>query len=309
MADNRDRSDWNEDPRNALAQARKELESLRRWTHFLQAILDGLPNPIFAKNEELRFCLVNKAFESFFGVRREDILGKTVMDVKALPPGERERYATEDAALICTGDTAHYETEFETGEGRRYVLYWSKGVLSENFGDRGLVGAIVDISYQQHISMTDLLTNLPNRRCFEERLEEIHALSERHGDVFCLIMADLDHFKTVNDTYGHGEGDVTLRKAAEVLASHCRHADIAARFGGEEFMLLLPKTDMREACLVAERICAAFREHIRLPDGSPVTVSLGVAEYRRGESAQDMVRRTDAALYRAKGGGRDRFAC
>ncbi len=156
----------------------------------------------------------------------------------------------------------------------------------------------------------DELTGISNRKAFDESLARQISLSRRRNRVFSLIMVDIDHFKKVNDTYGHLIGDEILRYVAQRIDARVRHEDVAARFGGEEFIVLLPETIGDAAYQVAEGIRAAFEctclNH-ESGDKMPgtVTVSAGVAEYRYGESAHDLVERVDSALYRAKNAGRN----
>lgn len=158
----------------------------------------------------------------------------------------------------------------------------------------------------------DGLTGLFNRRYFERRLSEESAHARRHKRPFSIIMIDLDHFKLVNDTYGHEDGDCVLRHVAEVILSQLREEDIACRFGGEEFVLLLRGTPGMAARIVANRLRAALatRPLPLGPNDEPrhVTFSAGVAaaDERNEFSTEDLVGRADAALYRAKRAGRNR---
>ncbi|MBE0599214.1 MAG: diguanylate cyclase [Desulfuromonadales bacterium] len=162
------------------------------------------------------------------------------------------------------------------------------------------------------LSNTDPLTGLSNRRCLMETLEREIQRSRRGGSTMSMIMADIDFFKKINDTYGHQVGDEVIKTVADLLRSHLRSYDLAARFGGEEFVLVLPGSSLVQAVQAAERIRTAASllsfpppaERLRL------TISLGVATYPRGriESVDDLVREADSALYKAKGEGRNRVA-
>lgn len=154
----------------------------------------------------------------------------------------------------------------------------------------------------------DALTGLANRRQADARLSSEYARCARHGEPMSVLMADLDHFKCVNDRYGHAAGDVVLAAASDVIAAELRASDIGARYGGEEFLVLLPEAGWEAALHVAERIREGIAAlHIPVRDSViRVTVSIGVAELRPGEDIDSLVRRADAALYRAKASGRDR---
>jgi diguanylate cyclase (GGDEF)-like protein len=161
----------------------------------------------------------------------------------------------------------------------------------------------------ESLSSTDQLTGLYNRRIVMERLEEEHARFQRSGQTYAVIMMDLDHFKKVNDTYGHSAGDDVLREVAQRLRQSVRSTDTLARMGGEEFLLLLPMNDIDGALVHAGRIRKRIAASpIATGSGSiAVTLSLGVAEvFTKDNAAEVVVMRADAALYRAKAAGRNR---
>ena len=158
-----------------------------------------------------------------------------------------------------------------------------------------------------HQALTDALTNLANRRHGFAELDRLVAAAERHDRTLCVLMADLDHFKTLNDTYGHDAGDSCLREAARRLADSVRRDDLPVRWGGEEFVVLMPDAAPENAAEVAERIRSAvadppFRAGLDLIH---VTMSVGWAMRHAGESGADLVARADAALYEAKRRGRN----
>ena len=138
--------------------------------------------------------------------------------------------------------------------------------------------------------------------------------SEHSGEPCALIMADIDHFKRFNDTYGHQTGDQVLRLVAIGLKQNVKGQDIACRYGGEEFGVILPKTSLKQAAVVAEHIRQAVmaKELVKRSTGENlgrVTISLGVAAWSRGDQPADILARADAALYAAKRGGRNLVRC
>jgi diguanylate cyclase (GGDEF)-like protein len=155
----------------------------------------------------------------------------------------------------------------------------------------------------ERLATTDSLTGLANRRVLEETLLRETGRAERSGAPLSVLVVDADHFKAVNDTYGHQTGDDVLRHVAAVLRRESRAGDLAARYGGEEFVVVLPECSLEEALAAAERLRRA------MPEGAPVafTVSIGVATApQHAADAEGLVARADAALYRAKRGGRNR---
>ncbi len=157
---------------------------------------------------------------------------------------------------------------------------------------------------------TDALTGLFNRRWWDEKIERLVSRVHKGRGQLGLLVVDVDHFKRYNDNYGHISGDVVLRTVGKILLGYLRPTDLAARFGGEEFVVALPSTDVVGAIAAGERVRNAFREtRIETPDGvalPKVTVSVGVTVFESGDSVATFFARADAALYRAKSEGRDR---
>ncbi len=155
------------------------------------------------------------------------------------------------------------------------------------------------------ISVTDRLTGLNNRLGLEEAFTREIARAERYGQPLAVILADIDMFKSVNDTWGHLVGDTALQEFAAILTREARSTDVIGRWGGEEFLILCPQTNLQEAYLLAERMRASVAAHA-FPVVGGKTSSFGVAAFYRGNSENDLVRRADEALYRAKANGRNR---
>ena len=161
-------------------------------------------------------------------------------------------------------------------------------------------------------AITDGLTGLYIKRHFLVTLEQMRAEAAMTGTPFCLIMCDLDHFKRVNDTHGHLTGDLVLKGVAAMLRKGLRAGDMAFRYGGEELALLLPNSALQTAARTAERCSAAVQAApFRGDKGQPVpvTLSLGIAEYEQGLTAEAFIARADKALYACKEGGRNRVMC
>ena len=163
-------------------------------------------------------------------------------------------------------------------------------------------------------SLTDPLTGLANRKHFDTQLA--HAMSEaiERSEALSLVMTDIDHFKTFNDTWGHLTGDQVLRLVAMSLKQNVKGQDLATRYGGEEFAVILPNTVLRSALTVADHIRRAVmsKELLKRSTGQNlgrVTISLGVATAHKGDTAQSLIARADACLYAAKRNGRNRVIC
>ena len=157
-------------------------------------------------------------------------------------------------------------------------------------------------------ALTDPLTRLANRGVGIVTLRQEIARSNRCGDPLTVLMMDLDKFKSLNDSFGHLVGDQALRTAAEMLRKNTRKMDTVSRYGGEEFMVILPNTHIEDASVTAMRIHAAVEEG-GTELGLPMTVSIGIAGFKRGEdNVESLLSRADRALYASKERGRNRFS-
>jgi two-component system cell cycle response regulator len=156
----------------------------------------------------------------------------------------------------------------------------------------------------------DPLTGLPNRRALMERLQQEWARMERHGQPFTFIMADIDHFKKVNDTYGHLVGDQLLKEVAKVFAKQCRNIDMPARYGGEEFAIVVPQESAATAQCLAERCRRNIEEINIMVNGDAVhtTVSFGIADATGLTVSETLIEHADEALYAAKVAGRNKIS-
>jgi len=170
---------------------------------------------------------------------------------------------------------------------------------------------IKSILAQAHeIANTDVLTFLPNRRKIIVDLQEEVIRSNRYNTPLSISLLDLDHFKDINDTYGHTTGDEALRSVAARLREQIRHPDTIGRYGGEEFLIVLPSSRIQAASEQADRLCQTIRTLQVDSNGHSfsVTISLGVAQYKIGdENWEQFLHRADEALYRAKDKGRDQW--
>ncbi|WKE64908.1 GGDEF domain-containing protein [Gallaecimonas kandeliae] len=168
--------------------------------------------------------------------------------------------------------------------------------------------------YQRQLELLatkDALTLTYNRYALERRADQELARFHRHGPPLSALLVDIDHFKVINDTYGHGVGDLVLQRLAALMRSHCRCQDMVARWGGEEFVLLLPDTALEAAAQAAEKLrrLIAETDFSEQGVGLPVHISIGCAQLMANESFSDQLRRADAALYSAKRQGRNQVVC
>lgn len=317
-----------EEFRHEILELRKELAREHAQKQFLLGAIEALPNPIFIKDKYGKFIFFNKKYEEFFGMSREEFIGKTVLELPYLPVEDRENYQKEDTNLIQTSATSHYDVDFISADGDVHPsFYWSRGFVTPQTGEKGLVGEIVDISKERDLetklkiniqqlekanatiadaSKTDAITGIYNRRVLEEQTKNLTSGNAQVNIPVCFLMADLDHFKRVNDSFGHLAGDNVLINFAKILKESCRESNLPIRYGGEEFLIFLYNIELSGAKKIAERIREKTARELLLPNGETITVSLGVSQYRCGEDLKDCIARADAALYQAKGTGRNK---
>jgi diguanylate cyclase (GGDEF)-like protein len=158
----------------------------------------------------------------------------------------------------------------------------------------------------ERLAVTDRLTGLANRRGAEQLIRRELLRSKRYAVPLSFALFDIDHFKRINDTHGHGTGDQVLRQVARTIAAGLRESDLAARWGGEEFLVVLPNTGLENAYLCAERIRRSVAK-MSVQMGETVTISGGVVQYTPSEKLNDILVRADGLLYMAKNEGRNRL--
>ena len=202
-----------------------------------------------------------------------------------------------------------------------FVAHLVQSTKSAVDANRKLEGQLVESKMQienlqsnleaiRYESLTDELTTLNNRKHFESSIERAVRHSDEQGHPFALLMTDIDHFKKFNDSFGHQTGDQVLRLVALAVKQNIRRSDIACRYGGEEFAIILPKSDLDHAIAVGEKIRKAVmsKELVKRSTGENlgrITISAGISVFHPGDSAHAMVSRADQCLYLAKNAGRN----
>ena len=231
----------------------------------------------------------------------------TIQSPKPHAYGERE---TAIFRTLCAygGIALANGTAFEAAEQARQLAEQAQAQASQLLAELQQAQTQLMEKNQEleRLSATDRLTGLANRLRLDKALEHDLALSARKGIALSIIMLDVDHFKSINDTYGHQAGDRVLVAVAEVLARSIRKADLLGRWGGEEFLLICNDTK-EEAIRLAEKLRVALQSHAVLPVGT-ITASFGVSTYRSADTSQTLIARADAALYRAKATGRNQVS-
>ncbi|HXF52356.1 MAG TPA: sensor domain-containing diguanylate cyclase [Dehalococcoidia bacterium] len=239
---------------------------------------------VFAKRNLLRSAAV---VPLVFGGERLGVLSLTGFETREFDPALRQLIGTLAGQISTAIKALTLFSQLKESEQRLREL---NERLQEN------------MEVQHRLARTDALTGLPNRRYLEEALGAEVARAHRHGGPLAVAIFDVDHFKTVNDVNGHAAGDETLRVIASMAREVARSSDLVGRFGGDEFVFLLPQTDADGASELVWRLVREVRAKWTSPR---VTLSAGIAALLPGESADSLLARADAALYEAKNAGRD----
>jgi diguanylate cyclase (GGDEF)-like protein len=212
-------------------------------------------------------------------------------------------YPVPDGRVLFVAEPTHAITDLETVSKELHV---TKQKL-----ERKETELLAVLAQAHEVSHTDALTFLPNRRQIMVDLQNAVTFSDRYGTPLTISMLDIDNFKRVNDVYGHTAGDEVLRSLAGKLRQQIRHPDTIGRYGGEEFLIVLPHSTVKAAIEQAQRLCEQVRA-LSIMVGEQalsITISLGIAQYKiRREDWQGFLNRADRALYQAKDNGRDQWA-
>ncbi|WP_192036745.1 sensor domain-containing diguanylate cyclase [Halomonas sp. YLGW01] len=293
------------------------LDETRHDLERLKAMTERLPGLVFqfyrSHRGQIRFPYLAGASRLFGDAeQRQRLFEDASHAFDHVHPDDFPRVmaAVERSAKSLTPLTTQFRQHYPDGEECWIAVRATPERLHTGILWHGLMVNITEqVEYQAHLrelSDTDSLTGLPNRRKLMSSLEREISLSNRHGTPLSLMIIDIDHFKQVNDTWGHLQGDKVLRRLAGLCDTLLREEDCLARLGGEEFAVLLPLTPLSHCEALAERLRHEIASHdFGLPQGG-VTISTGIAEHRIGELRDQFLERTDRRLYEAKQQGRNR---
>lgn len=286
-----------------------------------QTTFDAISDAVLVVNPKGKVVYLNKAAETLTGWSSDEALGRSGEDVffildsathrRVISPASRAMREGQSVALALGSVLIR-------SDGSRLAIEESATPIFNRLGQ--MTGAAIvfhdarrsEIVTQRmtHHAQHDFLTGLPNRLLLKERLSQALGMASRHGKKTALLFLDLDHFKEINDSYGHGVGDQLLRAVAADVASCVRATDTVSRHGGDEFVILLTEIEeLQDAAHIAEKLLAKFAEP-RFVDGQElnVTLSIGISVYpENGVDSETLIRSADAAMYAAKKSGRNNY--
>lgn len=309
----------------------------------VRAALDALAEGLVLMDEKEQIVLANISFSKKAGLSPEQLLGKKVSELNWAVSRKEDNdiefpwHVTLRTAEINTGQSL----KFNTADGVRTFSINSTPILDAKGKQKGALATFDDITVLEEknklleqaknnleksqseiekknkelviLATTDPMTGCLNRRAFFDAFNSAFTNANENGEELCCIMADIDHFKSVNDTFGHGAGDVVIQKMAQALEESVREEDIVSRFGGEEFCIILPGISLTDAVSIAERVritvTKKIKEEVDVIPGRIVTTSLGVtSSYLGAEDESTLVEQADSALYISKETGRNKVS-
>jgi diguanylate cyclase (GGDEF)-like protein/PAS domain S-box-containing protein len=304
-----------------------QAEETRAFAEHFKSVVENIGEVIFRIDGQARWAYLNPAWEGLTGRPIAATLGRSWLEL--VDPEARAELAERTEAVLRGEDRSTRRTvRLETPDGLRWVELFIQGLRGEDGRIAGATGTLRDIDdrkrLEEHVitakrraeqrareatllASTDELTGIANRRAFMGQLDREIAGAAEFGWPLAVAMFDVDHFKSVNDRYGHAVGDRVLQLIAARAAGVVRGGDLVGRLGGEEFGILMPGATLDEAAFVAERLREAMETVAEIDESLPgVTISIGIAAREGQRSAAQLLAAADLALYAAKGEGRNR---
>lgn len=276
--------------------------------NFANTLINSLPGIFYLINEIGRLMRWNRNFEQALGYTRKQLSN---MKLQQLVTDEDQPLIEKFLDDTRASGTSSVEVYLLNSDDSRIPFFINGVRIANSETGESMVGTGIDISYRHQLenelralATTDALTGAFNRRKMEQEIEHEIQKSLRNSTPLSIAMFDIDHFKRVNDTFGHDAGDIVLKKVVELVRKQLRDTDIIARWGGEEFIILSSTTPLRGMQVLAERVRTTIADH-NINRVGHITISLGIAEYQSNEGQESLLKRADDALYLAKKSGRN----
>ncbi len=287
-----------------------QLYEVNSLANMHQKINENSPTEIYIFYlETLKFLAVNRGARENLGYTMDELSNMTPLDLEY--ELDLQSLKARFEPLVCGSNVQRlFYSLHRRKDGSQYPVE-IRLQLHCFQGKKVCVAFVIDrtdsLALEEELwllAVTDTLTNVYNRRYFTQKMEEEIERVRRSGSSFSLIMLDIDHFKNVNDMFGHNAGDLVLKNMSAMILNRIRKIDTMARWGGEEFVLLLPETDVNEAVILAEALRRQLSE-MEIPGVCKITASFGVVSYSSGDTVDTLVNRADKRMYEAKSAGRN----
>ena len=288
----------------------------------IKGFLTVNPDMLCVVDTDGKFLKINQKFEHILGYTSEDLEGEKIVSlahpddlpstVNVIKDWQNQQSIINFINRVRCKDGSYRYLEWRFQPNGKFIYASARDITEKRLKEMNLIQLAEELLEKNEslktLAITDELTGLYNRHFIDIRIKEEMENSDRHNKPLSLIILDLDHFKLVNDKWGHPIGDEVLKHSAKLTKKALRKSDILARFGGEEFVVLMPNTGIHDALVVAENIRQQM-ENCPFSIAGRVTASFGVAERRKNESFYNWYKRADEALYCAKKGGRNLVIC
>lgn len=286
------------------------IKKVNLQERYIKTILDSQKN-IVVVTDGKALIFANQAFYDYFGYSSLETFRhdhSCICDF--FESGESDEYLQPRIdGLLWTDYLIQYnmkEQKVKMTVGENTSIFTVHAKRMEYAGEIRHVVVFTDITKLNQLATQDVLTQVANRFQFDKVLEHSISLSQRYGRTLSMLLIDIDFFKEINDTYGHLVGDDVLKKLAQTLSEGIRKSDVIARWGGEEFVILLPDSELSSALKLAETLRVKVAETNFDPVTKPITCSIGVVRWNEGEDADQLLKRVDEKLYSAKESGRNK---
>lgn len=299
-----------------LTESRKAEEERKKREENIKLMLEAIPSTAWLISREKKILLQNNAAKEIFRTKEGHYCWESIHKIEFLEDKYRKAYEKTGIPLqgtkcyFCRADEALEKGETINRELKLKDKTWDTWWVP--LGDDRYLHYATDVTKYKEmevkleiLSLTDPLTKAYNRRYMTEKLEEEIERAKRNNSTFSIIMVDIDHFKRINDNFGHNMGDLVLQKVTEMIKNRIRKIDVLARWGGEEFLILLLDTPVDKAVVLAEELRQKL-SLMEIPKVQAVTASFGVAGYCLGDNIDTLVKRADDMMYKAKREGRNK---
>ena len=296
-----------------ITERKQAEEVLRESEEKFRTVAQTAADSIILADSNGKIIFWNKSAQNIFGYAEEEILGKPLTIL--MPEQYRNAHQKGIERINSTGESKYLgkitEMHGLRKDGNDFPIELS--VAMWRVGEKVFYSGIVrDITERkqlenkfERLATIDELTQVFNRTKFQEVIKIELERAKRYNHPLSMLMFDIDHFKAINDTYGHSVGDYVLQTLAQIAKENLREIDYLVRWGGEEFIIIAPETDLERAKALAERIRTAI-ENYRFDQAGKITISFGVTEFKENDTDDTFIRRADDAMYKAKEKGRNR---
>jgi len=293
-----------------ISERKRAYEELENSHKQYLELAENAPIGILKCDEQGNIIYVNQKALEILGSPSVEETKK--INILTFPPLVKYGLSKKLEECMRNNELGVFEMNYETKWSKKVCMRLHVKPLTDRNKVAGAQIMIDDITEKKHLeeelrclSLTDYLTNVYNRRYFIQKLEEeIELVQRKSSSTFCLVMLDVDHFKSINDRFGHNAGDLVLKSLAEVIKNRIRKIDCLARWGGEEFVILLQGTPVNKAVILVEELRESTSK-METPGVSRVTASFGVVEYCSGDTVDSLIQRADKLMYEAKTAGRN----